>query len=163
MEAESHMLLGRAQRKSRDYQNSLKSFEKCLALNANNYAASIQLANLLVELGQDQCASKCYQNAIRVKHDSAAAHFGLILAVLRNPNGSEACAHHLKEVLRHDPDNLTTLTQLALLRFFEYEDVKCIRLLRKAFQISNSFVPALVVMGELERFTGRSDMAQKYY
>ena len=89
--------------------------------------------------------------------------FGLILAVLRHPSSSEACTHHLKEVLRHDPDNLTALTQLALLRFFEYEDVKCIRLLRKAFQISDSFAPALVAMGELERFTGRSDLAQKYY
>ena len=105
MEAETYLLLGKAQRKSGDYKNSLESFEKCLALDANNYGASLQLANLLVELGQEQCAAKCYQNAIRVKYDSAAANFGLILAVLRHPSGSEACAHHLKEVLRHDPDN----------------------------------------------------------
>ena len=139
------------------------SFEKCLTLDANNYGASLQLANLLVELGQEQCAAKCYQNAIRVKSDSAAANFGLILAVLRHPSGSEACSRHLKEVLQHDPDNLTALTQLALLRFFQYEDVKCVRLLRKALQISNSFVPALVAMGELERFTGRSEIAHKFY
>ena len=144
METETYLLLGKAQRKSSDYQNSLKSFEKCLALDANNYGASLQLANLLVELGQEQCAAKCYLNVIRVKHDSAAANFGLILAVLQHPSGREACTHHLREVLRHDPYNLTVLTQLALLRFFEYEDVKCVRLLRKALQISNAFVPALV-------------------
>jgi len=129
----------------------------------NNFGASIQLANLLVEVGQGQRAAKYYQNSIRIKPDSTAAHFGLIISVLRHPNGSEACTQHLKEVLRHDPDNLTALTQLAMLRLLKYEDVKCARLLRRALEIDNSFAPTLVVMGELERFTGRSDMAQKYY
>ena len=50
-----------------------------------------------------------------------------------------------------------------MIRFFEHEDVKCIRLLRRALQIDNSFVPALVVMGELERSTLRSAIAQNYF
>ena len=103
-------MLGKAQKKSKDYQNSLISFKKCLELDVNNFGASIQLANLLVELGEGQRAAKYYQNAIRIKPDSTAAHFGLILAVLRHPNSSEACTQHLKEILRHDPDNLTALT-----------------------------------------------------
>ena len=41
--------------------------------------------------------------------------------------------------------------------------MKCVTLLRKALLISNSFVPALVAMGELERFTGRSEIAKDYY
>ena len=110
------MLLGKAQKKFHDYQSSITSFKKCLALDVNNFGPSIQLANLLAELGEGQCAAKYYQNAIRIKPDSTAAHFGLILAVLRHPNGSEACAQHLKEILRHDPDNLSALTKLALLR-----------------------------------------------
>ena len=86
-----------------------------------------------------------------------------MLAVLRHPNGNDTFTHCLEEVLRHDPDNFNALTQLALLRFFDYEDLKCIRLLRKALEVRNSFVPALVAMGELERFTGRSDISKKYY
>jgi len=104
------LLLGKAQKKCQDYQGSITSFKKCLALNVNNFGASIQLANLLAELGEGQCAAKYYENAIRIKPDSTAAYFGLILTVLRNPNGSEACVQHLKEILRHDPDNLPALT-----------------------------------------------------
>ena len=134
----------------------MASFKKCLELDVNNYGASIQLANLLVESGLSEGSAKYYQNAIRIKPDSAAAHFGLIVAASNTQSGSGAYSHHLKEVLRHDPDNLCALTQLAIIRLFEYEDVKCVRLLQKALQISNTFAPALVAMGELERFTGRS-------
>ena len=35
------------------------------------------------------------------------------------------------------------LMQLAIFRFFKYKDVKCVRLLRKALVLSNSFALAL--------------------
>ena len=68
--------------------------------------------------------------ALGSTHTQGLVHlFGLILAVLRHPSGSEAYSHHLKEILRHDPYNLTVLTLLALIQLFEYQEVKCVRLL----------------------------------
>ena len=36
------------------------SYKKCLTLDIDNFGASIQHANLLVEVGQGQCAAKYY-------------------------------------------------------------------------------------------------------
>lgn len=76
---------------------------------------------------------------------------------------SELCIRHFRKNLKHDPDNLNVLTQLAILLFLQYEDMKAIGLLKNALVIESTFVPALVAMGEIMRFTGDSKMAGKYY
>ena len=61
------------------------------------------------------------------------------------------------------PNNAEVLTQLAILRLFDYQDLKALQLLHKALQIDNSNLPALCTMGELLRFNGRPTDAKKYY
>ena len=86
-----------------------------------------------------------------------------MLTVFLYARDSEVCVHHLKEVLRHEPDDFIVLTQLAFLRFLQYEDIKAATLLRKALTINNSYEPALYTMGELLRFIGRSETAAEFY
>ena len=52
---------------------------------------------------------------------------------------------------------------MAILRYLKKYDVVAIRLLRKALTINNSYIPALVAMGEVMRMRGRPDLAKKYY
>jgi tetratricopeptide (TPR) repeat protein len=42
-------------------------------------------------------------------------------------------------------------------------DIIAIRLLRKALLLNNSYIPALVAMGEVMRARGRPDLAKTYY
>ena len=136
---------------------------KSLTLNENNYSANIHLANLLMELGQGQRAAKYYHQALRLKPNSIAATNGLMLSVFLYANDTEVCIHHLEDLLRHDPDNFIVLTQLAILRFLQYEDVTVVALLRKALAINNSYEPALHTMGELLRFSMLPETAVKFY
>jgi len=71
--------------------------------------------------------------------------------------------HNLKKKLRRDYDNFVALTQLAIFRLFQHEDLKAVRLLRRALSVKSSYTPALVTVAELLRFTGRSETAKKYY
>ena len=86
-----------------------------------------------------------------------------MLTVFLYARDCEVCVHHLKEVLRLEPDNFIVLTQLAFLRFLQYEDIKAATLLRKALTINNSYEPALYTMGELLRFRSYSETAAEFY
>ena len=44
-----------------------------------------------------------------------------------------------------------------------YEDLEAVRHLQKALSVNASFLPALVCMGELLRFTGKTEKATSYY
>ncbi len=64
-------------------QESNKNFNRCLDLDVHHYGASVHLANLYVKLGRAQQAARYFANAIRVRPEAAAPHFGLMLAVKR--------------------------------------------------------------------------------
>lgn len=83
----------------------MASFKKCLQLDADHFGASSHLANLLVELGEGERARRYFQNAIRLRPESAAAHFGLMLSVKRQPSKVQRVIHNLKKILKEDPDN----------------------------------------------------------
>ena len=63
--------------------SSIQKLEQCLDLDSNHYGASIFLANLLVSKGYEERSMHYYANAIRIKPEQTAPHFGLMLAVKR--------------------------------------------------------------------------------
>ena len=60
---------------------SFGAFEKCLALDADHFGASTHQAILLLQLGHLQTATTYFANSIRIKQQSVAPHFGLVLAI----------------------------------------------------------------------------------
>ena len=68
----------------KDSAKAIDSYEQSVCLDVNNFKASLELANLLTELGYGRHASIYYQNALRLKPESAAAIFGLVLAIERH-------------------------------------------------------------------------------
>ena len=101
--------------------------------------------------------------AIKRSQNSVASYFGLVLAVKRHASDVQQIVDHLKEKVKQDPDNFVELTQLALLRFFSFQDLKALRLLNAALSADCTFIPALVGMGEILRRTGNLKEAKKYY
>ena len=56
----------------------------------------MHLANLMVQLGEHERATKYFSNCIRVNPDSAAAHFGLMIAVTHQVNKASLAIKHLQ-------------------------------------------------------------------
>ncbi len=63
----------------------------------------------------------------------------------------------LNLIVQQDPHNFAVLTQLAILSFFDYEDVKAANLLRMALSVKNNYIPALF------RSTGCPEKAKALY
>jgi len=59
-----------------------------------------------------------------------------MLAVWKTGKAANAQTH-LEGVLSKDPDNLTALTQLAVLEFFQYRDLQAVRLAKRALAVNN--------------------------
>ena len=49
---------------------------------------------------------------------------------------SQKAIRHLKYQLKYDPDNYELCTQLAILRFLQYDDVKAMKLVKKALFVN---------------------------
>jgi hypothetical protein len=69
----------------------------------------------------------------------------------------------IKWKLQQDPKNVALLTQQAIYRFFDYDDLTCLKLLKKALSYDHNYLPALVATGEIMRMTGHSAEAKKYF
>ena len=78
--------------------------------NIDNFHASLNLANLLTENGQGKKASPYYQNALRLRPGSAAATFGLVLAIERHAKDPQVALDYLEFSVETDPDNFAILT-----------------------------------------------------
>ena len=88
----------------------MTSFRKSLAIDVDHFGASLHLANVMLRIGQGQSAAKYFLNAIRLRPESANAHFGLVLAVHLSAKDSQAAHRHFTETLKHDPLNFEVLT-----------------------------------------------------
>jgi Tfp pilus assembly protein PilF len=86
-----------------------------------------------------------------------------MFTVALSDNGPDAAKNSLNFLLRQDPDNFEALTQLALLKFYAYDDVIATKLVVRALRVKNNYIPALVLLGELLRFNGEAKMAKKFY
>jgi tetratricopeptide (TPR) repeat protein len=129
----------------------------------DHFGSSINLGNLLTEIGANNSAGKYYQNAKMLHPQSISAHFGLILSIKTSTGDCEAAIKIFKNILRTDPSNYQVLTQLATIRFFLQQDEKCVTLLYKALAIKNDYLPALATMCELMRMRGCHDKAKLFY
>ena len=67
--------------------------------------------------------------------------------------------NYFKQEILMSPNNFHLLTQSAILYLFSYEDAKAVRLLLRALSLNPRYAPALVAMGDLMRFTGKSKLA----
>ena len=110
----------------------------------HHFGANINIANILREQRLSHLAS-VYYNQIDPSHVSA--NFGLVLS-------QNQSSQQMRQILQFDPDNYIVMTQLAILRFLDHEDIKCMKLLIYALKINNSHLPAIINMAELLRFNG---------
>ena len=94
-----------------------------------------------------ECAIIYYQSALRIKPESVSAHFGMIVALKRHTRDAAGIVRCMKRRISMDPDNFVWLTSLAILRYFEDEDGKALKLLSKAFLVKKNYIPALVTLG----------------
>ena len=117
----------------------------------------------MTKWGGGRHASKYYMHALKLKPDSISAISGLVLTLVLYADDVDSCIQNLKHALTNRPDDIVLLTQLAIIRFFLYQDMKAARLLRRVLSINKYYAPALHIVGELLRFTGRSVKAIEFY
>ena len=110
----------------------------------------------MLEKGNNSEAYKYFLKATKNNEheESATAHFGLMVAVERETIDSKGAIYHLEEKLSNEVDNFKSLTHLAILKFFNYEDIESMDLLHKALKENNTYIPALVAVGEILRSNG---------
>lgn len=105
--------------------------------------------------GKQMHAAVFYTNALIANPASAAATFGLMASV--------GAPSHLNPQLENGPANFAVSTQLAVLCFYQHDDVATVNLLRQALDADASHVPALITMGELLKSHGFLIEASIFY
>ena len=86
-----------------------------------------------------------------------------MVAIKRQESEVLTAINNLKWIVKQDPENFEALTQLAILRLLDFEDLKAMRLLRVALKINPNFIPALVTSAEVMRLAGDLEKAKTLY
>jgi len=135
VDVEKYFLKGKINKSLKRTLPSIVCFEKCLKLNIDHYGATIQLANIFLEYDLGECAFLYYQSAVRIRPESVSANYGLIVALKRHTRDISSIVKCMKRRISMDPDNFQWVTSLAILRYFEDDDVMALKLLTKAFAV----------------------------
>ncbi|CDW79621.1 tpr domain containing protein [Stylonychia lemnae] len=149
--------------KAKEFKKCILNYKKCLTLDNKHFGASIQLANLLANLGEGQRAAKYFKHAIKIEPESINARFGLAKTLQQFSENKDAPIEHYELVIQKDPNHYKAYTQLGILFLDREEYEKSADKLKKALAINRFYPLALVSMGNLLFETGHADEAIKYH
>jgi tetratricopeptide (TPR) repeat protein len=96
--------------------------------------------------GNIQAATNCYQKAVSLAPHSAAAHFGLAMA-LGHAGASTQAHHHLRQVIRLEPGHVEALVKLAYLEYLAGDITQALSYLGKARKLAPDHVELNVRYG----------------
>jgi tetratricopeptide (TPR) repeat protein len=159
---EGYQLLGQTYLRKAKYAEAVQQFETALLYQTNEKTKGLTLDLIgfcYEQAGQDKEAIRAYNAAIKLRQKSLTSLLGL--ARISHKNGDFTEAIRLKsEVLESTPDRTAFYYWQLALSYFgrarqqnseaDYEEAS--KLLKKALELSQSFVPAYVALGDVYKF-----------
>jgi len=147
---DAHNNLGVLLLQSGNLQKAKSCFEKAIEINPGYADAHNNLGAIFKDLGKYQKAKSCYEKAIEIKPGYAEAHNNL--GLLFNQLGEHHKAKsYYEKAIKINPNDVSTYWNL---RALASDTDEALTILKKLYQIDNTFIKAKILISALQGFKG---------
>jgi Tfp pilus assembly protein PilF len=157
----AHINLGALSFERRDYPRARQEFEAALAIEPSFVPASVNLADLYREQGQDEEGERVLRRALARTPDQADLHHALGLLLARQHRASESMAE-LERAALLQPDNPRLAYVLAIDWYSNGRRDEAVHLLERTYKAHDGDRDVLSALVAYTREAGKLDLALDY-